>query len=103
MFAAVIDSPPARCADGNGTLTHLFFSDDNLDLARAKAICGRCERRVSCLRGAVERREVYGVWGGMLVVDGTPVEFKRPRGRPRKHPIESPLVAEVPLPPHLVA
>src|SRR5688572_12152000 len=29
----------ARCSDGNGTLTHLFFSDDEFDIARAKAIC----------------------------------------------------------------
>ena len=41
-------SPPAfraplpRCADGNGTLTPLFFSDDVIDIARAKAICAKC-------------------------------------------------------------
>ena len=27
--------PVARCADGNGTLTPLFFSDHILDIARA--------------------------------------------------------------------
>ena len=27
-----------RCADGNGTLTHLFFSDAPMDIARAKAM-----------------------------------------------------------------
>ena len=31
-----------RCADGNGTLTPLFFSDDLIDIARAKAICAKC-------------------------------------------------------------
>ncbi len=41
-------SPPAvsvglpRCADGHGTLTPLFFSDDVIDIARAKAICAKC-------------------------------------------------------------
>ena len=28
-----------RCNDGSGALTHLFFSDDIHDIARAKAIC----------------------------------------------------------------
>lgn len=93
----------ARCSDGHGTLSHLFFSDDDHDLARAKAICGPCGLRESCLSGAVERGEPYGVWGGMLVLDGVPVEFKRKRGRPRKVPLPVLVVDEVPLPPHLVA
>ena len=36
---ATTGSSYARCADGHGTLTHLFFSDDEFDIARAKAIC----------------------------------------------------------------
>src|ERR687898_29668 len=63
----------ARCADGHGTLTHLFFSDDEFDIARAKAICSRCGLAEACLSGALERAEVYGVWGGQLVVDEVPV------------------------------
>ena len=39
----------ARCSDGNGTLSHLFFSDDDFDIARAKAICSKCGLRASCL------------------------------------------------------
>ena len=39
---APVRTPQARCADGNGTLTHLFFSDDALSTARAKA--GSCAR-----------------------------------------------------------
>ena len=35
----------ARCADGNGTLTPLFFSDENIDIARAKAICDFLKER----------------------------------------------------------
>ena len=31
-----------RCRDGHGTLTHLFFSEDLYDIARAKAICAKC-------------------------------------------------------------
>jgi len=33
-----VRAPKPRCADGHGTLTHLFFSDIPLDIARAKAI-----------------------------------------------------------------
>lgn len=93
----------ARCADGHGTLTHLFFSDDDHELARAKAICRTCGLAEACLSGAVEREEPYGVWGGKLVLDGVPVEFKRKRGRPRKIPLPVLVVDEVPIPPHLVA
>lgn len=93
----------ARCADGNGTLSHLFFSDDDHDLARAKAICRPCGLRDTCLSGAIDRSEPYGVWGGMLVLDGAPVEVKRKRGRPRKHPKPILVVEEAPIPAHLVA
>lgn len=97
------DDARARCADGHGTLSHLFFSEDDHEIARAKSICGPCARRTSCLAGAIDRSEVYGVWGGMLLVDGTPVEFKRRRGRPPKRPAPILVVDEVPIPPHLVA
>ena len=80
-------APQARCADGHGTLTHLFFSDVPLDTARAKAICGKCALAVSCLEGALERAEPWGVWGGELVVQGVVVPSKRPRGRPRKNEV----------------
>jgi hypothetical protein len=75
----------ARCRDGSGTLTHLFFSDELLDIARAKAICARCTLRAECLDGALERAEPWGVWGGELIENGQLVLNKRPRGRPPKH------------------
>ena len=93
----------ARCADGNGTLSHLFFSDDDHDLARAKAICRPCGLKAACLSGALERAESYGVWGGLLVLDGVAVEVQRRRGRPPKHPKPVLVVDEVPIPDHLVA
>ena len=93
----------ARCSDGNGTLTHLFFSDDEFDIARAKAICSRCRLAPSCLEGALERGEAYGVWGGQLLIDGAVVAVKRGRGRPPKNPRPVLVVDEVPVPPHLVA
>ena len=102
-YETPIGSSYARCADGNGTLTHLFFSDDEFDVARAKAICKKCGLAPECLRGALERAEVYGVWGGELLVDGVVVAVKRGRGRPPKHPRLPLIVDEVPVPPHLVA
>ena len=93
----------ARCADGNGTLTHLFFSDDEFDIARAKAICSKCGLAPTCLSDALDRSEPYGVWGGRLLVDGVVGEGKRGRGRPPKTPRPVLVVDEVPVPPHLVA
>ncbi len=93
----------ARCRDGHGTLTHLFFSDEILEIARAKAICAKCPLQAPCLESALERLEPWGVWGGQLIANGRIVVHKRPRGRPPKHPRPELVVDEVPLPPHLVA
>ena len=93
----------ARCNDNNGTLSFLFFSEDLIDIARAKAICSRCVVREECLAAATERAEPWGVWGGQLFVDGRIVANKRRRGRPPKHPRPEPVVDEVPLPPSMAA
>jgi hypothetical protein len=74
----------ARCADGNGTLTPLFFSDDVVDIARAKAICALCPLAERCLAEALENAEPWGVWGGQLIANGEIVATRRPRGRPPK-------------------
>jgi len=79
-------APVARCADGNGTLTGLFFSDNVVDIARAKAMCALCPLQYECLEGALEREEPWGVWGGELLSGGRIVANKRPCGRPPKHP-----------------
>src|SRR3954454_13811206 len=92
-----IGSSYARRADRHGTLTHLFFSEDEFDIARAKAICKKCGLADACLSGALERAEVYGVWGGRLVVDGVIVDIKRGRGRPPKTPRPVIVVDEVPV------
>lgn len=92
----------ARCADGAGTLAPLFFSDEDFDIARAKAICARCALSDQCLAGALERQEAYGVWGGTLLIDGEPVRFARRRGRPAQERIEI-LAEEIRMPEHLVA
>lgn len=81
-----VRSIAARCADGNGTMTGLFFSDHVADIARAKAMCGLCPLSVECLAGALEREEPWGVWGGELLSGGRVIADKRPCGRPPKNP-----------------
>jgi WhiB family redox-sensing transcriptional regulator len=62
----------------------LFFAESPADVETAKALCQDCPVRLSCLAGALERREPWGVWGGQLFLRGDVVPRKRPRGRPRK-------------------
>jgi len=62
----------------------LFFAESPSDVEQAKAMCLGCRARLACLNGALERREPWGVWGGELLMRGTIVPHKRPRGRPRK-------------------
>jgi WhiB family redox-sensing transcriptional regulator len=81
---ATVIARRARCADPDSTYSHLFFSEDPINVARAKAICSTCIVRQLCLSTAVQRQEAYGVWGGELLVDGEiKVDIPR-RGRPRK-------------------
>ena len=72
----------ARCRDGQGTLTELFFSEQLDDIARAKEFCAECPVKAPCLSGALARREPWGVWGGQLVWKGRVLAQKRRRGRP---------------------
>ena len=108
-FKFAIDDKPEfvlsamRCNDGNGTLSYLFFSDEFVDMARAKAICARCTTKAECLAGALTRGEPWGVWGGELIEEGRIRTTKRPRGRPvtKSHAVL--MITEVPLPGHWVA
>jgi WhiB family redox-sensing transcriptional regulator len=91
----------ARCADGTGQLTALFFSEALDDIARAKAFCAGCAVRDDCRQAAVARREPWGVWGGELLVNGRVIANKRRRGRPPKHPRPQdalPTTWELPVP-----
>jgi WhiB family transcriptional regulator, redox-sensing transcriptional regulator len=65
----------------------LFFAESPADVEYAKAICVDCPIKASCLAGALERREPWGVWGGELFIQGVVVPRKRPRGRPRKEDV----------------
>jgi len=78
-FGADIDDLPCRVLDAD-----LWFAESPADLERAKALCASCPVRLGCLAGALDRREPWGVWGGEIFSQGTVIERKRPRGRPRK-------------------
>jgi WhiB family transcriptional regulator, redox-sensing transcriptional regulator len=73
---------PCRLVD-----PELFFAEAPADVEAAKALCLDCPIRERCLAGALQRREPWGVWGGELFAQGVVVARKRPRGRPRKHPL----------------
>jgi WhiB family redox-sensing transcriptional regulator len=89
MAVPIEDGPgielPCRLAD-----PELFFAEAPTDVEEAKALCLDCPIRESCLAGALERREPWGVWGGELFIGGVVVARKRPRGRPRKYPVADP-------------
>ena len=82
---------PVTVLSGTGGMTlpcaddpDLFFAESPADVESAKALCRGCAARLACLSGAIERKEPWGVWGGELLLHGTVVPSKRPRGRPRK-------------------
>ena len=79
---------PCRLGDPD-----LWFAESPGDVEAAKAQCQDCPLRPECLPGALERREPWGVWGGELFIGGVVVARKRPRGRPRKHPLPEPVAA----------
>ena len=81
-----LDGLPCRFVD-----PEVFFAESPVDVENAKALCQGCPVKAVCLAGALERREPWGVWGGELFVQGVVVARKRPRGRPRKHPVTEPL------------
>ena len=74
----------ARCATSDARLLHLFFSDAPAEIEEAKELCRSCPLRLPCLRGAVDRSEPEGVWGGHLFDQGRAIAQKRPKGRPPK-------------------
>lgn len=83
-----------RCADSDGALSHLFFSHNDIEIDRSKAICTTCGMQQACLDGAIERAEPHGVWGGQLMHNGHPVARRVQRGRPPKTTL-SPNIARV--------
>lgn len=92
MTTSVLDTlgPPALVPAALPCRIHdpeLFFAESPSDVELAKALCSDCPLRQACLAGATARREPWGVWGGELFCQGVAIPRKRPRGRPRKHPV----------------
>lgn len=42
-----------------------FFPDKGSPSRAAKAVCRRCPVRRECLDAALERDELFGIWGGL--------------------------------------
>lgn len=63
---------------------NLWFSDRPAELEIAKRHCTGCRIRTTCLTGALNRGEPWGVWGGEIFDHGVVIAFKRPRGRPSR-------------------
>ncbi len=85
-------TPPAACTQiiGNSAArVRVFFSHDRKVSDQAKAICAECPRRESCLEGALERREPWGVWGGELFRNGHVVTNRKRRPRHQHDAAES--------------
>ena len=79
--ASRVDQESLPCRVRN---PELWFAESPSDVESAKALCQECPVRVTCLDGALDRREPWGVWGGELFLHGVVIPRKRPRGRPRK-------------------
>ena len=77
-----VQTPVIPCRENEA---ELWFAESPADVETAKSLCQPCPVRASCLAGALERREPWGVWGGELFIAGVVVPRKRPRGRPRKN------------------
>jgi WhiB family transcriptional regulator, redox-sensing transcriptional regulator len=43
----------------------VFFPEKGQSNTTAKRICAACPVRAACLAAALERRELFGVWGGL--------------------------------------
>ena len=95
---------PAACTQISGdraARVRVFFSQDRKVIDQAKAICAGCPRRESCLEGALERREPWGVWGGELFRNGHVLTNRKRRSRHqqvRAQPISP--VNTLPVEPH---
>lgn len=68
-----------------GADIELFFSLEEDDQQRALEHCRICPVQEECLRYAIEQREMYGIWGGMVESDRRSIiRDMRRRDRERK-------------------
>lgn len=73
----------------------LFFSERPVELAAAQQICARCEVRIRCLEYALSEGVEWGVWGGVIFIEGQAFHRKRGRGRPRRADQHQPIEADL--------
>jgi WhiB family transcriptional regulator, redox-sensing transcriptional regulator len=71
----------------------LFFAQAPDDIRLAKTLCRHCPVQPACLDDALQRRELWGIWGGALFERGVIIADKRRRGRPAKEAISPPTAA----------
>ncbi|MCQ8833749.1 WhiB family transcriptional regulator [Streptomyces malaysiensis] len=77
--------PRPACADKD---PELFFPIGNTapalrQIKKAKAVCRHCPLMESCLQGALERGEAFGVWGGTDEDDRRRMKRRAARKRTR--------------------
>lgn len=46
---------------------NFWFPEANEMGNDAKKVCGTCRYKAPCLAGAVERGELFGIWGGVAI------------------------------------
>jgi WhiB family redox-sensing transcriptional regulator len=63
--------PKAECL---GEDTDFFYIDERSSNQPAMAVCARCEVRAQCLIEAIEIKERWGIFGGMLPHERAKVE-----------------------------
>ena len=71
----VVPLKGARCVG----LTDLMFSEDDVDIAAAVAICVDCPVSEDCLERAITNGERFGVWGGQRFYFHTALKLRRER------------------------
>ncbi|MEU9189492.1 WhiB family transcriptional regulator [Streptomyces sp. NPDC048484] len=79
----IVESPRALCANED---PELFFPIGDTGPAllqedEAKAVCRRCPLMESCLQGALERNENYGVFGGLSAKERRSLKRRAARNR----------------------
>jgi WhiB family redox-sensing transcriptional regulator len=65
-----------------------WFPDLGHSTAMAKAVCARCPVRPECVEYAWSHPHSFGVWGGLLFVDGVASQPGRKPGRPSRRAIQ---------------
>jgi hypothetical protein len=68
------------CADYD---PDVFDPVDQDALVEAQAVCASCDVRATCFTIGVSRGE-WGVWGGVLLDGGKPIDKVKTPGRPKK-------------------